>query len=204
MARYLGPKCKKCRQLGYSVCGSEHCALSRRNTNPGMHPYLRREMSDYKMRLMEKQKLRFSYWVSERQLRRYVKKAFKAHGVSGENLLKLLERRLDNIVYRIGFAPTIMAARQMIVHGHIMVNGHKVDIPSYVVKMGDVISVKEESKKMSFVEEAMTRSLARPKPSYIEVDKKHLRATIRSIPQRDEIPVDIDEGLVVEHYARHI
>lgn len=203
MARYLGPKCKKCRQLGYSVCGSEHCALLRRNTNPGMHPYLRREMSDFKRHLMEKQKLRFSYWVSERQLRRYMKRASRSQGIVGENLLKLLERRLDNIVYRIGFAPTIMAARQMIVHGHIEVNGRKVDIPSYAVRIGDVISVKDKSKDMSLVKEGWARSSARPRPSYIDVDKVHLQGTVTSVPLRDEIPVDIDEDLVVEHYTRY-
>src|SRR5512143_3233176 len=110
MARYLGSKCKKCRQLGFSVCGSEHCALEKRGTLPGMHPQLRRKTSDFRKRLIEKQKLRFSYWVSEKQFRAYVKKAFSKHGISGETLVTLLERRLDNIVYRTGFAPSLLAA----------------------------------------------------------------------------------------------
>ena len=153
MARYIGPRCRVCRQLEFSVCGSDRCALERRRTLPGMHPNLRRRVSEYKKRLLEKQKLRFSYWVSEKQFRNYVRKAFGKPGVSGENLLSLLERRLDNIVYRLGFAPTLLAARQMVVHGHILVNGRKVNRPSYLLREGDVVSLKEKSKKMSLVEE---------------------------------------------------
>lgn len=201
---YLGPKCRKCRQLNFSVCGSERCALSRRDTRPGMHPFARGKMSDYKIRLLEKQKLRYSYWVSERQFRRYVKRAFSQHGIAGENLLRLLERRLDNLVYRLGFAPSIPAARQLVVHGHIFVNGEKVDRPSYSVRAGEVISVKESSKKMPLVQEALVRSQARPELSYVKVDKKNLLGSLIAIPSREEIPLPLDEGLVVEYYAKYI
>lgn len=204
MARYRGSKCKKCRQLGLSVCGSERCALLRKDTKPGMNPHARRKTSDYKIRLMEKQKLRFSYWVSEKQFRKYVKRAFGESGITGENLLRLLERRLDNVVYRLGFAPTIPAARQLIAHGHITVNGSKVDKPSYSVRKGDAISVKEASQKMHLVEEGMVRSQTRPKLSYFEVDQKNLRGTLTEIPSREQIPLPINESLVVEYYAKYI
>jgi small subunit ribosomal protein S4 len=201
---YLGPKCRKCRQLNFSVCGSERCALSRRDTRPGMHPFARGRMSDYKMRLLEKQKLRYSYWVSERQLRGYVKKALSQYGKAGENLLRLLERRLDNLVYRLGFAPSIPAARQLVVHGHIMVNGDKVDRPSYGVRPGEKVSLKESSKKMVLVQEALVRSQARPELSYVKADRRKLLGSLIAIPRREEIPLPIDEGLVVEYYAKYI
>ena len=204
MARYRGSKCKKCRQLGLSVCGSERCALLRKDTKPGMNPHARRKMSDYKIRLMEKQKLRYSYWVSEKQFRKYVKRAFGESGITGENLLRLLERRLDNVVYRLGFSPTIPAARQLVAHGHIMVNGRKVDKPSYSVRKGDAISVKEASKRMHLLEEGMMRSQARPMLSYFEVDQKNLRGTLTEIPSREQIPLPINETLVVEYYAKYI
>ena len=161
-------------------------------------------MSDYKTRLLEKQKLKYSYWVSERQFRGYVKKATRTPGITGENLLRLLERRLDSMVHRLGFVPSILAARQMIVHGHIMVDGTRVDRPSYSVRIEEVISVKEPSKKMSLVQEGLVRSLARPELSYIEVDKKNLRGALIEIPKREEIPLAIEEGLVVEYYAKYI
>jgi small subunit ribosomal protein S4 len=161
-------------------------------------------MSDYKIRLLEKHKLRYSYWVSERQFRRYVKRALSQHGIAGENLLRLLERRLDNLVYRLGFAPSIPAARQLVVHGHIFVNGEKVDRPSYSVRAGEVISVKESSKKMPLVQEALVRSQARPELSYVKVDKKNLLGSLIAIPSREEIPLPLDEGLVVEYYAKYI
>ena len=204
MARYIGSKCKICRALNYSVCGSVHCALRKRETRPGMHPVVRTKMSEYKKRLLEKQKLRFSYWLSEEQFRNYIKKAMGAAGKTGENLLSLLERRLDNIIYRLGFASTSLVARQLVVHGHIMVNGKKVDKPSYLLKMGDVVSVRGNTKEMISIKEGLERSEARPKPSYLEVDKTQLEGRLVSIPRRDEIPVDIDESLVVEYYAKYI
>ena len=204
MARYLGSRCRICRQLNFSVCGSERCALDRRTTLPGMHPDLRRKESEFKKRLIEKQKLRFSYWVSERQVRNYVKDAFRKPGIPGETLLSLLERRLDNMVYRLGFAPTLLAARQLVVHGHVLVNGRKVDCPPYTLKPGDAVSLKEKSKKIGLVEERLARSPARPLPPYLEVDKENLKGTLTLIPERGQIPLEINEGLIIEHYTRYL
>ena len=188
MARYTGPKCKKCRRLRLSVCGSERCALIRRDNPPGMQVRGRRKISDYKKQLIEKQRLRYSYWLNEKQFRGYVKKALRKPGISGDNLVLLLERRLDSMIHRFGFAPTIPAARQMVIHGHILVNGSRVNKPSYAVRKGDVISVKETSKKMQLVKEGMERSQARPILSYFRVDKKNLRGILTEIPSRSEIP----------------
>ncbi len=204
MARYLGSKCKICRQLSFSVCGSLHCALERRQTPPGMHPELRRKVSDFKKRLLEKQKLRYSYWVSEKQFRNYVKAAFQKKGISGAVLLTLLERRLDNIVYRLGFAPSVLAARQMVLHGHILVNGRKVNRPSYSLRSGDTVSVKEKSKRMALIEEGLARSVARPALPYLQVDKENLTGTLTMIPERLQIPLEINESIIMEHYSRYL
>ena len=204
MACYIGPRCRICRQLGFSVCGSDRCALKGRTNPPGMHPDLRRKVSDYKKRLLEKQKLRFSYWISEKQLRNYVKEAFKKPGVPGETLVSLLERRLDNVAYRLGFAPSLPAGRQMVVHGHILVNGRKVDRPSYILRAGDVVSIKEKSRKMLLVEEGLARSPARPVLPYLAMDRENLRGTLTSIPEKAQIPLEINEALIMEHYTRYI
>ncbi len=204
MARFAGSKCRKCRQLNFSVCGSEHCALEKRNTPPGMHPNLRRKSNDYKVRLLEKQRLRYSYWIPEKQFRNYVEEAFTKPGVPGETLVKMLERRLDNLVYRVGFAPTILAARQFVVHGHVMVNGRPVDRPSYLLKKGDTIALKEKSRKLPVVEDAVAKSQSRPAPGYLQVDKENLTATLSSLPDRDQIPVQVNEKLVMEHYTKYL
>ncbi|HVP80718.1 MAG TPA: 30S ribosomal protein S4 [Thermodesulfobacteriota bacterium] len=204
MARYIGSTCKICRKLNFSVCGSDRCALTRRNAPPGMHPELRRKMSDYKKRLLEKQKLKFSYWVSEKQFRNYVKEAFKKPGIPGETLVSLLERRLDNIVYRLGFAPTPLSARQMVVHGHVLVNGRKVDRPSYILRPGETLSLKEKSRKMSLVEEGLARSPARPVLPYLQVDKENLKGMLTAVPERNQIPLEINEALIMEHYTRYL
>lgn len=201
MSRYTGPKCKKCRQLGFSVCGSLNCALSRRQTRPGMHALSPQSVSPYKQRLTEKQKLRFSYWVSERQLIRYVRKARSMAGLPGENLLKILECRLDNIVYRLGFAPTLHGARQLVNHGHILVNGRKVDIPSYIIKPGDLITLKEKSKTILPVQQGFERRLSRPPFPYIELDENNLMGKLLHQPSREEIPLKINENLIIEYYA---
>jgi small subunit ribosomal protein S4 len=204
MARYIGSTCKICRRLNFSVCGSERCALLRRNTPPGMHPVLRRKISDYKKRLIEKQRLRFSYWVSEKQFRNYVKEAFKKPGIPGETLLTLLERRLDNVVYRLGFAPTFLAARQLVVHGHVLVNGRKVDRPSYALRPGEEVELKQKSSRLLIVEEGLERSPAGPILPYLEVDKENVKGRLTSIPERAQIPLEINEGLIMEHYTRYI
>lgn len=169
-----------------------------------MHPFARGKMSDYKMRLLEKQKLRYSYWVSERQFRRYVKKAIRQPGVAGENLLRLLEQRLDNMIYRLGFAPSILAARQLVVHGHVIVDGRRVDRSSYCLRAGELVSLKDSSKKMDLVQDAVVRSQARPQLSYVTVDKNRLSGSMTVIPKREEIPLALDESLVVEYYAKYM
>jgi len=169
-----------------------------------MHPQLRRKVSEFKKRLIEKQKLRFSYWVSEKQFRNYVKEAFKKPGIPGETLMSLLERRLDNVVYRLGFAPTFLSARQLVVHGHVQVNGRKVDRPSYVLRPGEVVDLKEKSKKLVIVEEGLARSPARPILPYIEVDKENVKGKLISVPERAQIPLEINEGLIMEHYTRYM
>ncbi len=169
-----------------------------------MHPFARGKMSDYKMRLLEKQKLRYSYWVPERQFRRYVKKAIRHPGVAGENLLRLLERRLDNMIYRLGFAPSILAARQLVVHGHVIVDGRRVDRPSYCLRAGEFVSLMDSSKKMDLVQDAVVRSQARPQLSYVKVDKNRLSGSMTVIPKREEIPLALDESLVVEYYAKYM
>jgi len=161
-------------------------------------------MNDYKKRLIEKQRLRFSYWVSEKQFRNYVKEAFQKPGIPGKTLLSLLERRLDNMVYRLGFAPTLLTARQLVVHGHVLVNGRKVDRPSYALRVGDIVSLREKSKKMLPVEEGLARSPARPLLPYLEVDRENLKGRLTSIPERDQIPLEVNEGLIIEHYTRYL
>jgi small subunit ribosomal protein S4 len=169
-----------------------------------MHPEFRRKISDYKRHLIEKQKLRYIYWVSERQLRNYMRKAFKKTGISGETLLTLLERRLDNIVYRLGLAPNRVSARQLVVHGHVLVNGHRVNRPSYPLRERDVVTLKEKSKKMALVEDGLSKSIARPTLPYLEVDREKKQGTLTSIPARENIPVEINEHLITEHYTKHI
>jgi small subunit ribosomal protein S4 len=133
-----------------------------------------------------------------------VKKAFRQHGIPGDNLLSLLERRLDTVVYRLGFAPTLPAARQLVVHGHILVNSRKVDFPSYALRPGEVVSLKEKSQKMLLVEEGLARSPARPVLPYVQVDKENFKGMLTSIPERAQIPLEINEGLIMEHYTRYI
>ena len=169
-----------------------------------MHPDLRRKMSDYKKRLLEKQKLRFSYWVSEKQFRNYVKEAFKKPGIPGETLLSLLERRLENLVYRLGFTPTLLAARQLVLHGHVLVNGRKVDRPSYTLRPGEMVSLKEGTKKLPIVEEGLAKSTARPLLPYLQMDRENLKGTLTSIPERGQVPLEINEALIMEHYTRYI
>jgi len=200
----MGSACKICRKLNFSVCGSDRYALLRREAPPGMHPDLRRKMSDYKKRLIEKQKLRFSYWVSEKQFRNYVKEAFKKPGIPGETLISLLERRLDNVVYRLGFAPTLLSARQLVVHGHVLVNGRKVDRPSYTLRPGEALALKEKTREMLLVGEGLARSPARPVLPYIQVDKENFKGMLTSIPERSQIPLEINKTLIMEHYTRYL
>ncbi len=201
MARYTGPIYKKSRHLGFSLLenGKE---LAKRPYGPGQHGNDRKrgKASEYKLQLMEKQKVRLMYGVNEKQFKLTFNKAAKMKGIQGENFLKLLESRLDNIVYRMGLGATRKAARQIVNHGHITVNGKKVDIPSYQVKPGDVIAVKEASKD----HKAMLESLEKVNktPEYVEFDKKKMQGTYLRYPQRSELPADIKESMIVEFYNK--
>lgn len=203
MSRYKGPRLKIIRRLGTPLPGLMRTDPDlRRPYPPGQHgPTKRKKLSDYALRLMEKQKLRFHYGVSERQLRRYVDKAFKGKGNSGVTLLSLLERRLDNVVFRAGFAPTIPAARQMTRHGHVTVNGRRVNIPSYQLRPGDVVAVRENSKWKERAVEAMKDPNNLSAPQYLDVADGTPQATFKAFPEREDIPLDIHPQLIVEFYS---
>ena len=174
----------------------------RRPYPPGQHgPTRRKKLSDYALRLMEKQKLRYHYGLSEKQLRRYVTKAFSQKGNSGTNLLVTLERRLDNVVFRIGYAPTIPSARQMTRHGHIEVNGKRVNIPSYQLRPGDVVTIKEKSKVREIALEASKDPNNLACPGYLEVDESTRAGTLKATPESADIPLDIEPQLIVEYYS---
>lgn len=200
MARITGPVWKKSRRLGFSVLetGEE---LQRRQYAPGQHgPTKRVKLTNYGLQLREKQRIRFMYGVNERQFANLFKKAAKLKGVTGETFLFLLESRLDNLVYRMGFARTRRAARQLVNHGHILVNGKKVDIPSFSVKPGSVIEVKEKSKNMTAINEALEASLNTV--AFVDVDKDAKKGTYLRLPERSELNSEINELLVVEFYNR--
>ena len=199
MARYTGPQWKISRRLGFSILenGKE---LNRRAYAPGQHGQKRKKQTEYGLQLAEKQKARFMYGISEKQFKKLVNDSAKMKGVHGENLLILLESRLDNIVYRIGFATTRRGARQLVNHGHITVNGKKVDIPSYRVKPGDVIAIKENSSDHKGIEIALANKVKRPE--FINYDEKKRVATYVRYPERSELNADINESLIVEFYSR--
>ena len=200
MSRYTGPQYKKSRRLGFSTLenGKE---LARRPYAPGMHGTGRRKkVSEYGIQLQEKQKVRFMYGLNEKQFRRTFDKASKMNGIAGENFLRLLESRLDNLVYRMGLSTTRRGARQIVNHGHILVNGVKVDIPSYTCKPGDVISVKENSKEHKAI--LNTIELNIKTPAFVEFDNKKLTGTYLRLPERNELNADINESLIVEFYNR--
>lgn len=202
MARYLGPRHRLCRRVGEPLCGQPNCPALKRPYPPGQHgrTAARRRISEYGKQLLEKQKLKFVYGVTERQLRNYFQAASRARGRTGEQLLRYLETRLDNVVYRLGLAPTLPAARQLVVHGHVRVNGRKVDRPSFRVRPGDVIELRERSRDIQPVRQALERGAV--PPPYLELDREQLRGRLLRYPERAEVPVKVDEGLVVEFYAR--
>lgn len=200
MARYTGPAYKKARRLNFSLLenGKE---LARRPYAPGMHGADRRKkISEYGVQLQEKQKVRLMYGLTEKQFRKVFERASRMKGVAGENLLKLLESRLDNIVYRMGLAKTRRAARQVVNHGHITVNGKKVNIPSFQVKPGDVVAVRENSQEHKAIREAIEATLNRP--AYVSFDDKRMNGTYVRYPDRSELNQEIDESLIVEFYNR--
>ena len=200
MSRYTGPQYKKSRRYGFSTLENGK-DLAKKPYAPGIHGNdRRRKPSEYSVQLQEKQKIRFMYGLSEKQFRKTFDRAQKMAGIAGENFLCLLESRLDNIVYRLGMAKTRRAARQIVNHGHIVVNGVKVDIPSYQCKPGDVITVKEQSLDHPAIKEAVESSLGTPK--FVEFDKAKLTGKFLRLPERSELNQEINESLVVEFYNR--
>ncbi len=201
MSRYTGPRYKVSRRLGFSTLetGKE---LAKKPYIPGEHgrDNRRRKLSNYGIQLQEKQKVRFMYGLSEKQFKSFFVKAGKMPGVHGENLLKLLESRLDNLVYRIGFSTTRKGARQLVNHGHVTVNGHKVDIPSYIVKPGDVIGLKEKDKELAIVKASL--EALQNRVEYVSYDDKKMEGTYVRMPERSELNADIDESLIIEYYNR--
>ncbi len=200
MARYTGPAYKKSRRLGFSTLetGKE---LAKKPYAPGAHGQdRRRKLNDYGIQLQEKQKVRIMYGLTEKQFRKTFDKAAKLKGITGENLLKLLESRLDNIVYRLGMARTRRSSRQIVNHGHILVNGKKVDIPSYSCKPGDVITIKEQSSSHPAIADALEVSLNTP--AFVEFDKKKLTGKYVRLPERNELNTEVNEQLIVEYYNR--
>ena len=200
MARYTGARYKKSRRLGFSTLENGK-DLAKRPYAPGIHGTdRRRKLSEYGVQLQEKQKVRFMYGLNEKQFKKTFERASKMKGIAGENLLRLLESRLDNLVYRMGMASTRRAARQVVNHGHIMVNGVKVDIPSYTCKPGDVISVKEQSLNHSAIKASVEATLNYP--AFVEFDKNKLTGTFLRYPDRSELNQEINESLIVEYYNR--
>ena len=200
MSRYTGPAYKKSRRLGFSTLENGK-DLARRPYAPGIHGTSRRKkISEYGIQLQEKQKVRFMYGLNEKQFRRTFEKASKMKGIAGENFLKLLESRLDNLVYRMGLSTSRRGARQIVNHGHIEVNGNKVDIPSYICKPGDVIAVRENSKEHKAI--LNTIELNIKTPAFVEFDNKKLTGTFVRLPERNELNAEINESLIVEFYNR--
>ena len=210
MARYSGSVCKLCRREGAKLflkgerCVSDKCAIDRRNYAPGQHGPnpRRRKPSDYSVQLREKQKVKRIYGVMEAQFRNYYKKASKQKGKTGETLLLLLESRLDNTVYRLGLAPSRPSARQLVRHRHFKVNGRIVDIPSYQVRPGDVIEVKERSGNMEIIQDAMKRFGRRGEPTWLSLDKAKMAGQVVQAPSRSDVDLEINEQLIVELYSR--
>ncbi len=208
MARYTGPVCKLCRREGVKLylkgdrCYSEKCAFERRNYPPGEHGQRNVKLSGYGMQLREKQKLKRIYGVAEEQFRNYFYKADKMKGVTGDNLIELLERRLDSVVYRLGFAMSRKEARILIRHNHFKVNGRKVNIPSFIVREGDVIELKEKSRETSKFIETIEASQRRTIPEYLDFDRENYKCVVNRLPKREEITLPINEQLIVELYSK--
>ena len=204
MARYRGPRLKICRALGVDLPGlTTKIRKEHRQHPPGVHGAGRRgKPSDYKIRLQEKQKLRFHFGVGEKQFRKYMSEEARRKGPTGENLITLLERRLDNVIWRLGFAPTIPAARQMVVHGHITLNGHKVDRPSYQIKDGMTIQIREKSLQTDFIRSRLEEATHRNPPEYMERDLETASGKMTQRPTRNDLPFDVDLQQVVEYYSQ--
>ena len=208
MARYTDAVCRQCRREGQKLflkgerCYSDKCAINRRSFAPGQHGKARKKLSEYGLQLREKQKARRYYGVLEGQFHHYFEMAERKAGITGENLLQILESRLDNVVYRLGFAMSRPEARQLVVHGHFTVNGKKVNIPSYLVSAGDVIAVQQKSKQSEKFKVVAEANATRPVPAWLEVDRENQSGKVVALPSRDQIDLDIQETLIVELYSK--
>jgi len=209
LARYRGPVCRLCRRENLKLflkgdrCYGDKCAFDRRPYPPGQHGQRRGgKISDYRLQLREKQKVKRIYGVLEGQFRRYYELAAKRKGITGVNLLIILESRLDNLVYRAGFAGSRAQARQLVRHGHILLNGRKVNIPSCLLKPGDVIEVRNKSRELKVIKDAMETVVRRGIPTWIEVDKEKFKATLKDLPKREDITIPVQEQLIVELYSK--
>lgn len=202
MARYTGPKCRKCRRYGVSLCGKTRCAILRRQSPPGPRPLRRRKVSDRGQQLIEKQKVRFAYGLMEKQFRSYYERAARRSGVTGEELMKLLEERLDNVVFRLGFSSTRAQARQLVTHGHIAVNGNKLNIPSAHVKVGSEIGFSDKGKRSEYVKILAEEIGARDTPGWLEINRETLTGKMLSEPGAGDYEPHFNPNAVVEHYSR--
>ncbi|MCD6099400.1 MAG: 30S ribosomal protein S4 [Candidatus Marinimicrobia bacterium] len=209
MAKYTGPKCRLCRREGMKLflkgdrCLSERCSFEKRSYPPGQHGQtLTRRPSNYALQLREKQKIKRIYGVLERQFKKYFEMASRRKGKTGDNLMKILESRLDNVVYRLGFAASRSQARQLVNHGHFLVNGRPVNIPSYLLKPGDIVQVREKSKKLQIIHDAMRRIKGEHELPWLILEKAKMRGIFIQPPGRDQLDLDVKESLVVELYSK--
>lgn len=209
MSRYIGSACRLCRRENMKLflkgdrCYSDKCAFDKRGYPPGQHGQRRRgKISDYGVQLREKQKIKRIYGLSEKQFRLFFERAERRKGITGTNLLVLLETRLDSVVYRMGFSNSRTQGRHFVRHGHFLVNGQKVDIPSYVLKPGDVVEVRDKSKKITFIGESLESVVRRGIPQWIDLNKDQMKATIKTYPVREDLTMPMQEQLVVELYSK--
>ena len=209
MANYSGPVCRLCRREDMKLflkgdrCYTDKCGYERRSYPPGQHGQARRrKRSDYGEQLREKQKVKRIYGIAERQFRGYYYKASRMKGVTGENLIQLLERRLDNVIYRLGFSSDHAEARQLVRHGHFTINGKKVNIPSYLVRARDIVQVRESSQKIARINEALAAVDRRGVPQWIQLDKENFRGAINQLPSREDVTLPIREQLIIELYSK--
>lgn len=208
MARYTGAACKLCRREGAKLylkgdrCYTGKCAIDRRSYAPGQHGQNRKKVTEYGLQLRAKQKARRIYGVLEKQFRNYFEEANRQQGVTGENLLRLLERRLDNVVYRLGLATSRNEARQLVTHGHFEVNGRKVNIPSFLVRVGDEIEIREKSRKSALIKELVERAAEKTPPAWLEYNAEQAKGRVIALPTREQIDVPVEEHLIVELYSR--
>ena len=209
MARYTGSVCRICRRENEKLflkgdrCYSDKCAFDRRSYPPGEHGQRRgRKTSDYGIQLREKQKVKRMYGLSEKQFRLFFKRADKQKGVTGTNLLVMLERRLDNVIYRLGFANSRTQGRHFVLHRHFLVNGKRVNIPSYLIQMGDVVEIREKSKEIQSIGDSLDAVVRRGVPQWLELDKEKQRGVVKNFPSREELTMPIQEQLIVELYSK--